>query len=117
MTADQLTQLRSAEDTALSAQERLAKLESITREIFAAMVLAGNARAAELLGPEDMNLFGFEVLSETVMNAARLAMDDLVIAASDDARAASDFVHDLQCEQFDAAHPDLVMITLAEAAE
>jgi hypothetical protein len=95
LTAAQLSTLRTAEDAATAAQARLAKLHAVQREIFAAMVSAGNARAAEMLDPEDMKLFGFEGLSELAAKAALLAMDDLVTIASDDAGKAADYVDDL----------------------
>lgn len=98
MTAAQITELRQAEDSSTAAQERLAHLESANRSIFEAMVSAGIARARELLSDEDMRLFGFEGLSEVTAKAASLGMDDLVIAASDEAGAASMFLHDLECE-------------------
>lgn len=107
---------RQAEDLSTSAQERLAHLQRVQREIFAAMVSAGNARAMELLSPEDMAMFGYEVLSETCANAALLAMDDLTDIADREAQTASDFLHDLECELEDARHAGRVS-AVAMAAE
>lgn len=95
MTASELTALRTAEDAATAAQARLAKLHAAQRGIFAAMMSAGNARAVELLDPEDMKLFGREGLSDMALKAAELAMDDLITIASDDAGKATDYVDDL----------------------
>jgi hypothetical protein len=105
----QLTELRAAETASTSAQARLAHLETVRRKIAVAMVSAGLARARELLSPEDMKLFGDEVFcevaAEAVVKPVALGMDDLTDIAEGEAQTASDFLHELESEQFDVSHP------------
>lgn len=113
----QITELRTAEDSHTAAQERLAKLYGIRRQIMGAMERAGYATARELLTDDELKLFGYEGLSDKAEQAAELGMDDLVTQASDEAGAASMFLHEMESEQFDASHPEPFVRTFQEAAE
>lgn len=96
---------RQAEDSHTAAQERLAKLYGIRRQIMGSMERAGYATARELLTDDELKLFGYEGLSDKAEQAAELGLDDLITLASDEAGAASMFLHDLQSESFDLSHP------------
>lgn len=84
---------------------RLSRLYDIQRRAAAEASQAIQRILAEL-SPEDGSLIGWEVMDEVLNKAVGLGLDDLIMAASDDADKARHAVDDVMIEAEETAHTD-----------
>lgn len=98
-----LTPLTIAEQASSAAQEALASHYNLRRGVLEAMLVAGRAVLNSLSG-DARDLVHFEHVSEGLPGLLDEAFELLIQPLEEHAEFMSALLHDLQCEQFDAAH-------------